>query len=320
MVAGQGFVGLPLAVHAAGACHEVVGCDVDVARVERLRNSRSFVVNLAPERRRAVTISGRYCATDRDEGCADLDVAAICVPTPNRNREPDRSKARGWAKALRRHLRPRGCVILESSAVPSTPGDEFVPELEAASGLQAGADVAGGYDPGPGVGGHCLFTSTAYVSWWLRREEVPALTLLGRTQAINAARPAHVVGRLGRLLAAHGLALVGARVLLLGLPYGPGLAYNPGQADYRDAPAPHVLDGRVERGCVVSCVEPDHHVVPFERLASRRVSLDRAALEAAESVVLLVEHEELDLPLVQRHGPSMLDMVGRLAGDRVEAL
>ncbi len=62
-VIGQGYVGLPLAMLAVGAGHDVVGLDVDAARVELLRQGRSYVDDVDDAQLRAAVDSGRYIAT-----------------------------------------------------------------------------------------------------------------------------------------------------------------------------------------------------------------------------------------------------------------
>ncbi|MFI0812128.1 hypothetical protein [Streptomyces echinatus] len=63
VVAGQGRVGLPLAVRAAEVGHRVVGCDVDPHRDQQLTAGQSYVEDVASSRLRAVLDSGPCVAT-----------------------------------------------------------------------------------------------------------------------------------------------------------------------------------------------------------------------------------------------------------------
>jgi UDP-N-acetyl-D-glucosamine dehydrogenase len=47
---GQGYVGLPLAMRAVEAGHDVVGIDLDVSRVKKLEAGESFVEDVPSER------------------------------------------------------------------------------------------------------------------------------------------------------------------------------------------------------------------------------------------------------------------------------
>ena len=50
VVIGQGYVGLPLAVRAAEQGYDVVGFDLDEARIEQLAAGHSFVEDIPDER------------------------------------------------------------------------------------------------------------------------------------------------------------------------------------------------------------------------------------------------------------------------------
>ena len=147
VIAGQGYVGLPLAVRAAEVGHEVVGYDVDTARVGRLAAGESYVEDITGERLRAVLAAGSYRASSEAADCAGFDVALITVPTPLRDGAPDLSYVEACSEMLGGHLRPGATVVLESTTYPGTTEEVVRPILEKASGLRAGADFALGFSP-----------------------------------------------------------------------------------------------------------------------------------------------------------------------------
>ena len=63
VVVGQGYVGLPLAMRAVEAGFDVVGFDVDAAKVGALTDGRSPVEDITDERLAAALSTGRYRAT-----------------------------------------------------------------------------------------------------------------------------------------------------------------------------------------------------------------------------------------------------------------
>lgn len=75
VIAGQGYVGLPLAVRAAEAGHHVVGYDVDERRVKRLAVGESYVEDIPDARLRAVLDTGAYRPTIEPRDCAGFDTA-----------------------------------------------------------------------------------------------------------------------------------------------------------------------------------------------------------------------------------------------------
>ncbi|MEV6804624.1 nucleotide sugar dehydrogenase [Streptomyces sp. NPDC051132] len=147
VVAGQGYVGLPLAVRAAEVGHRVVGYDVDTDRVKRLAAGDSYVQDVASSRLRAVLEAGVYSATADACTLAGFDIAVIAVPTPLRDGMPDLSCIESCARTLGEHLRPGAAVVLESTTYPGTTEELLMPVLEEASGLKGGVDFLAGFSP-----------------------------------------------------------------------------------------------------------------------------------------------------------------------------
>jgi UDP-N-acetyl-D-glucosamine dehydrogenase len=147
VIAGQGYVGLPLAVRAAEVGHEVVGYDVDAVRVGHLARGESYVEDIPAERLRAVLADRSYRPSTDPADCAGFDVALITVPTPLRDGVPDLSYVEACAELLAGHLRPGATVVLESTTYPGTTEEVVQPILEKISGLGAGTDFALGFSP-----------------------------------------------------------------------------------------------------------------------------------------------------------------------------
>jgi len=147
VVVGQGYVGLPVAVRAVEAGFDVVGFDLDEARVKGLADGSSFIEDISDRRLAAVLATGRFHPSSDAEACAGFDVAVISVPTPLSEGAPDLSYIESAAAALSHHLRAGACVILESTTYPGTTEELVSPLLEAGSGLVAGADFHLGYSP-----------------------------------------------------------------------------------------------------------------------------------------------------------------------------
>ncbi|MFI6055894.1 nucleotide sugar dehydrogenase [Streptomyces violascens] len=148
VVAGQGYVGLPLAVRAAEVGHRVVGYDVDPHRVQQLAAGHSYVEDVASSRLRAVLEAGAYAATADAAALVGFDIALITVPTPLRDDGvPDLTDIETCAHTLGEHLRPGATVVLESTTYPGCTEELLLPILEKASGLKAGEDFLAGFSP-----------------------------------------------------------------------------------------------------------------------------------------------------------------------------
>src|SRR5205823_8957040 len=106
-IVGLGYVGLPLAESFAAGGYPVLGFDIDVAKVEKLRKGQSYIGHIKPDRIAELVRSGRFDATSDFARFADVDAIIICVPTPlTEAREPDLSYIRSTAECIRAHLRP----------------------------------------------------------------------------------------------------------------------------------------------------------------------------------------------------------------------
>jgi UDP-N-acetyl-D-glucosamine dehydrogenase len=144
-IVGLGYVGLPLAVAFADAGEDVIGVDVDAAKIAGLRAGRSHIEDIPSEWLERV--AGRVEYTTRAVDLHQAEAILVCVPTPlNRNREPDLGPLLGAAQTLAGVMAKGQLVVLESTTFPGTTRDHLVPLLEE-SGLVAGEDFALAFSP-----------------------------------------------------------------------------------------------------------------------------------------------------------------------------
>ncbi len=93
------------------------------------------------------------------------------------------------------------------------------------------------FNPGPGVGGHCLPIDPSYLSWHVRTSVGRSFRFVELANDVNDHMPEYVVRRLSLALNRRQLAVNGSRILLL------GLAYKPNTSDLRESPALSVMSG-----------------------------------------------------------------------------
>lgn len=136
------------------------------------------------------------------------------------------------------------------------------------------------FRPGPGVGGHCIPCDPHYLLWQLRGGAVQA-PLIEQTMTSIAKRPFHVVDRVIHGLADAGVPRVGARVLVA------GVTYKPGVEDVRESPALVIIERMLELGMVVEFTDPLVHSL---RAGGRQLHSLPATPELAESVDFIVLH------------------------------
>ena len=149
------------------------------------------------------------------------------------------------------------------------------------------------FSPGPGVGGHCLPIDPSYLSWTVRRRLGRAFRFVELANDINDHMPDYVHTRLVQALNRRGLAMSGARVLLLGLAYkrnSSRRARVPGgparRPPRRGAAPPSPWSTRTS----VEDVLPDVDV--------RRAELSPAELAGQDAVVLVTDHDAFDYEAV----------------------
>ena len=120
-IVGQGYVGLPLAIAAADAGHEVLGIDLELSRVEKLRNGISPIGDLSDQQIADVINSKNYSVSSSFDNVANSQIVIICVPTPlNSEHKPDLSFLVNALTAITRHIQKNTLIINESTVSPGT--------------------------------------------------------------------------------------------------------------------------------------------------------------------------------------------------------
>lgn len=136
------------------------------------------------------------------------------------------------------------------------------------------------FDPGPGVGGHCIPCDPYYLLESIRGERLYA-PVVEQAMLTIAARPAKVVERAMSLLERDGLEPAGARVALF------GLAYKSGVGDVRESPSTAIAALLRARGVDVVAHDPcvDHDVP--DRTGRPIANMKLGALDGVDLAVVL---------------------------------
>ena len=146
VVLGQGYVGLPMALHAARAGLRVFGLDTDEATVDALNRGVSHISDVSESELRA-GLEGGYAATTDVTTITMADVVLICVPTPlAAGGGPDLGAVEAASRAVGEQIRSGTLAILESTTYPGTTEEVLVPAITN-RGFVAGKDVFIAYSP-----------------------------------------------------------------------------------------------------------------------------------------------------------------------------
>ncbi|MBS0581906.1 MAG: nucleotide sugar dehydrogenase [Proteobacteria bacterium] len=143
-IIGLGYVGLPLAV-AFGRRRDVVGFDINAARIAELRDGRDHTLEIsAGELEAAAQLRFSHDPAD----LRDRDVFIVTVPTPiDEFKRPDLRPLESASLTVGRVIRPGGIAIFESTVYPGATEEICVPIIERASGLRHNVDFYTGYSP-----------------------------------------------------------------------------------------------------------------------------------------------------------------------------
>jgi len=164
------------------------------------------------------------------------------------------------------------------------------------------------FEPGPGMGGHCLPVDPFYLSWRAREFDLTTefIELAGK---VNQHMPYHCVERIVRALNEAGKAVKGSRVALI------GVSYKAGVGDVRESPALKIASLLQERGAAVAYHDP---YVP--ELASHELRSEplRDALDGADMAVIVTAHPGIDWGEVAGSVPALVDLRGVTRGLRAE--
>jgi len=123
-----GYVGLPLAVLASKSGYKVNGIDIDVSRIEMIKNGYSPIEDVQnSEIKEAIKLDNIQVGSDFSV-ISESNVVVICVPTPlDSDRKPDLSLVESAVKSFGHYLTKSTLIILESTVQPGTTRDFLYP-------------------------------------------------------------------------------------------------------------------------------------------------------------------------------------------------
>ena len=160
------------------------------------------------------------------------------------------------------------------------------------------------FEPGPGMGGHCLPIDPFYLAFKAREYDFPTefIELAGK---INQQQPHFCVDKVVRALNDVGRPARGSRVLLL------GVSYKTGVGDLRESPAIRIAELLRELGAEVSYHDP--HVESVPDLDLRSLELGEA-LSGCDVACVVTAHPEVDYERVVAEAPLVVDFRGVTRG------
>jgi UDP-N-acetyl-D-glucosamine dehydrogenase len=167
------------------------------------------------------------------------------------------------------------------------------------------------FEPGPGMGGHCLPVDPFYLAWRARQFHTSTefIELAGK---VNQQMPYYCVERIERALNDVAKPVRGSKVAVL------GVSYKGGVGDIRESPALRIIEVLGERGAVLSYHDSFVPELPAHGLLS--TELDDLLGSQPDAVVLVTVHPDIDYGEVVQRAPLLVDLRGRTRGVKEETI
>jgi UDP-N-acetyl-D-glucosamine dehydrogenase len=165
------------------------------------------------------------------------------------------------------------------------------------------------FEPGPGMGGHCLPVDPFYLTWRAREFHMSTefIELAGK---VNQQMPYYCVERIERALNDASKPVKGSHIAIL------GVSYKGGVGDIRESPALRIIDVLAQRGARLT-----YHDAFVPELTQQ--GLKSTPLEdqlSADAIVLVTAHPEIDYAAIVESAQLFVDLRGATRGISDDAL
>jgi UDP-N-acetyl-D-glucosamine dehydrogenase len=150
------------------------------------------------------------------------------------------------------------------------------------------------FQPGPGVGGHCIPVDPSYLAHVAERAGVPA-EFIKRANQVNLGMPAYVVSRVARDVGS----LKGKKVVVV------GVSYKANVSDTREAPAALVIDELNKQGADVSWHDPVVGVWNGKKSSE---------LKGFDVAIVVTKHDVVNEAAIKASAPYVFDCTGSVKG------
>jgi UDP-N-acetyl-D-glucosamine dehydrogenase len=156
------------------------------------------------------------------------------------------------------------------------------------------------FNPGPGLGGHCIPIDPLYLSWRLKTLNYNA-RFIELASEINTNMPRYWVQKVQDALNDLGKAVKGSSILIL------RVAYKGGVTDVRESPALDIIRLLQDKGAVVRYHDPYVPLIRHEGMKMETVLDLELALSESECVVVATDHSDYDWQSVCDRASLVID-------------
>lgn len=156
------------------------------------------------------------------------------------------------------------------------------------------------FNPGPGVGGHCIPIDPYYLAAKAKEFDFHS-RFIELSGEINENRPYYVVGRIAEIINERSLSLRGANILILGVTYKKDIE------DVRESPVVKIIEILKEQGANVFYNDPHVPKLSHNRLELTSTNLSEDFIRAMDGVVVGTDHSDFDYSLIVKYSSLIID-------------
>jgi UDP-N-acetyl-D-glucosamine dehydrogenase len=150
------------------------------------------------------------------------------------------------------------------------------------------------FQPGPGVGGHCIPVDPSYLAYVAENVGVPA-EFIKRANQVNLGMPAYVVSRVAKDVGS----LKGKKVVVI------GVSYKANVSDTREAPAALVIEELKKQGAEVSWHDP---------VVGTWNGQSSSDLKGFDVAIVVTKHDVVGESDIKASAPYVFDCTGSIKG------
>jgi UDP-N-acetyl-D-glucosamine dehydrogenase len=150
------------------------------------------------------------------------------------------------------------------------------------------------FQPGPGVGGHCIPVDPSYLAYVAENVGVPA-EFIKRANQVNLGMPAYVVSRVAKDVGN----LKGKKVVVV------GISYKANVSDTREAPAALVIEELKKQGAEVSWHDP---------VVGTWNGQSSSELKGFDVAIVVTKHDVVSESAIKSSATYVFDCTGTIKG------
>lgn len=160
------------------------------------------------------------------------------------------------------------------------------------------------YQPGPGVGGHCIPVDPYYLSWKANVEGV-STKLLDTANTVNSQMPQYVFNKLIKLLKKNRINMKKAKILII------GMAYKKNIDDLRESPGLKILSNLLKKKISVNYSDPYISRISIDvgkkKYLFKSLDLNIATLKKHDLAIILTAHDIFNYKKIAKYSNLLVD-------------